>query len=123
MSHVLGASFMLAAAVAFAVPVSAEESPLAQAESEVVTAVADSARTVLIPGPTLTSLDFAAPAPRMALDAPSAFAVQSNRQNVALMGVGGAGLLVGAIIGGDAGTVIMIAGGGVGLLGLWRYLS
>jgi hypothetical protein len=37
--------------------------------------------------------------------------------------VGGAGLVVGAVIGGDAGTIVMIAGGSVALLGLWRYLS
>ena len=41
----------------------------------------------------------------------------------ALMFIGGAGLLVGALIGGSAGTVIMVAGGGIGLIGLWNYLN
>ena len=43
--------------------------------------------------------------------------------NVALMIVGGAGLIVGAIIGGTAGTIVMIGGGVVGLVGLYRYLQ
>ncbi len=122
MSHLFRASFILAAALALAVPVFAQEGPLTQAGSDTVTAAAPSAEVVPNSGPTLASLDFAVPAPRMAFDAPSAFAVQPNRQNVALMVVGGAGLLVGAVIGGDEGTIIMIAGGGIGLLGLWRYL-
>ncbi len=37
--------------------------------------------------------------------------------------VGGAALLVGAIVGGKAGTVVMIGGAAVGLLGLWHYLQ
>jgi hypothetical protein len=36
--------------------------------------------------------------------------------------VGGAMLLVGAVIGGDEGTIVMLGGGGLGLLGLWYYL-
>ena len=40
-----------------------------------------------------------------------------------LMIVGGAALLTGAIIGGDAGTLIMIGGAGVGLWGLYLYLQ
>jgi len=43
-------------------------------------------------------------------------------RNPAMMIVGGAMLLVGAVIGGDAGTLVMIGGGGIGLLGLWNYL-
>ncbi len=39
-----------------------------------------------------------------------------------LMIVGGATFLAGAIIGGDAGTVIMIGGAGVGLYGLYLFL-
>jgi hypothetical protein len=40
-----------------------------------------------------------------------------------MMLVGGAGLLVGSIVGGKAGTVIMVGGGAVGLFGLWNYLK
>lgn len=39
-----------------------------------------------------------------------------------LMIVGGAAFLAGAIVGDDAGTVMMVAGAGVGLYGLYLYL-
>jgi len=41
----------------------------------------------------------------------------------AMMVVGGAALLVGAIVGGKAGTTVMIGGGVLGLVGLWNYLQ
>lgn len=44
-------------------------------------------------------------------------------RNVALMLIGGATLVVGSLVGGDAGTIIMITGGVIGLTGLWRYLQ
>jgi hypothetical protein len=37
--------------------------------------------------------------------------------------VGGAALLVGAVIGGNAGTIIMVGGGVVGLYGLYKFLQ
>lgn len=43
--------------------------------------------------------------------------------NVAMMIVGGAGLIVGAVVGGTPGTIIMIGGGVIGLVGLYRYLQ
>jgi hypothetical protein len=39
-----------------------------------------------------------------------------------LMIVGGATLLAGAIIGGDAGTIMMVGGAGIGLYGLYLFL-
>ena len=44
-------------------------------------------------------------------------------RSAAMMIVGGAGLLVGAVIGGGPGTIVMIGGGLVGLVGLWNYLQ
>jgi hypothetical protein len=44
-------------------------------------------------------------------------------QPVALMVVGGAALVVGAIIGDDPGTIIMVGGAIVGLYGLYQYLQ
>jgi hypothetical protein len=41
---------------------------------------------------------------------------------IAMMVVGGAALLAGLIVGGDAGTVIAVAGVIVGLYGLYQYL-
>ena len=40
-----------------------------------------------------------------------------------MMIVGGAALIVGAVVGGTAGTIIMIVGGVIGLVGLWNYLQ
>lgn len=57
--------------------------------------------------------------------APNAVVVKraQTSHNMALMIVGGAALLVGAIIGGDAGTIVMVGGGVIGLYGLFRYLE
>ena len=41
----------------------------------------------------------------------------------AMMAVGAAAFVVGAIISGDVGTVFMVGGGVVGLYGLWKYLQ
>jgi hypothetical protein len=43
-------------------------------------------------------------------------------RNVALMIVGGAAIAVGAVVGGDAGTIMMVGGGVIGLIGLYRYV-
>jgi hypothetical protein len=42
--------------------------------------------------------------------------------NVALMIVGGAMMIVGSVVDGDTGTIIMVGGGAIGLIGLFRYL-
>jgi hypothetical protein len=49
-------------------------------------------------------------------------AMQRQSQNVAMMIVGGAGLVVGSVIEGDTGTIIMAGGGILALVGLFRYL-
>lgn len=56
-----------------------------------------------------------APAPRI----PRA----NTAQNRAMAIVGGVGLVVGAVIGGDAGTIVMLGSAAVGLYGLYRFLS
>jgi hypothetical protein len=55
----------------------------------------------------------------------SARAMESGAtsQNTAMMLIGGAGIIVGAVVGGKAGTVVMIGGTVVGLVGLWNYLK
>ena len=59
-----------------------------------------------------------APAP---LPAPAPRANTTN--NRAMMIVGGVGLIVGGLIGGDSGTIVMIGSAGVGLIGLYRFLN
>lgn len=57
-------------------------------------------------------------------DPSSVLAATTNRQQSrAMMIVGGAALIVGAIIGGTPGTIVMIGGGVVGLIGLYNYLE
>jgi hypothetical protein len=50
-------------------------------------------------------------------------ATPSSGHSPALMIVGVAALLVGAVVGGSAGTIVMIVGGVMGLVGLWQYLQ
>ena len=59
-----------------------------------------------------------APAP---LPAPAPRANTTN--NGAMMIVGGVGLIIGGLIGGDSGTIVMIGSAGVGLIGLYRSLN
>ncbi len=46
-----------------------------------------------------------------------------TRENKAMMVVGAAGLIVGAIIGDTAGTLIMVGSAVLGLFGLYKYLE
>ena len=45
----------------------------------------------------------------------------SRRNGAVMLIVGGAGLFVGTVVSGTPGTRIMIGGGLLGLVGLWRY--
>lgn len=66
-------------------------------------------------GTTLRAADAAA--------APAPMKAAGDRRDVAWMVVGGAALVIGSMIGGDGGTIIMITGGVIGLVGLMRYLQ
>ena len=48
---------------------------------------------------------------------------KSNKRAMALMIVGGVALVVGAVIGDDAGTIVMLGGAAVGLYGLYMFLT
>ncbi len=109
---------------------------LAAAVAQPVVAVAQGG----VPSP-LTATAFAAPmqpsaplvGPLMvqsgvtrAVAAPPAMASMqhaASRRDVSWMIVGGAAVIVGSIVGGDGGTIIMVTGGVIGLVGLWRYLQ
>lgn len=47
----------------------------------------------------------------------------SNRNALAFMIVGGAALVIGAVIGDDAGTIVMLGGAAIGLYGLYQFLT
>ena len=93
-------------------------------------AVASSARgqTSVAPlafGPTVQAAQAAVhPDLRMDATVPHALDVrQQLRRSETLMIIGGAIFLAGAIIGDDAGTIIMIGGAGIGIYGLYLYLQ
>ena len=47
----------------------------------------------------------------------------STRTNTAMMIVGAAAIVLGAAVGDEAGTVLIIGGAGIGLFGLYRFLN
>lgn len=81
--------------------------------------------TPITRGPTLESARVAASLPQSA--ARREFSAPPTRaglgQAKALMIVGGAAILVGAIVDGDAGGIIMVGGAVIGLIGLYEYLQ
>lgn len=74
-------------------------------------------------GPTRASLSVAARSNIQPLTSPSAASGAGLNQSQALMIVGGAAILVGAIVGDTAGDVFMVGGAVVGLYGLYKYLQ
>lgn len=87
-----------------------------------VTIAPPTAAAAALDGPRLQQAGIA----RRSLDAaaaPAPMKAAGDRRDVAWMVVGGAALVVGSMIGGDGGTIIMITGGVIGLVGLMRYLQ
>jgi hypothetical protein len=75
-------------------------------------------------GPTVASARVASHAVSTANGAPPVIQNRtSNRNAVALMIVGGAALVIGAVIGDDAGTLVMLGGAAIGLYGLYHFLT
>ena len=56
-------------------------------------------------------------------NAPYAMRSSNSPRSSAMMIVGGAAFIVGAVVGGKGGTAVMIGGGILGLVGLWNYLQ
>lgn len=98
----------------------------AQSQAPSAPAVHFTPEAVRRTGPTIES---AAVGIRPAASENTLAAAQRSRRrsgvthDVALMIVGGAALIAGAVIGGDAGAVFMIGGAIVGLWGLYNYLQ
>jgi hypothetical protein len=122
----------LAVVAAFfvAVPLAAQRSdprlsPQGPDAGTVAAPAADSATVSLAPAAERASAGVRAPTAQAA-PTPSPLLMPRrgpSSQNTALMIVGGAAFLAGAIIGGSGGTIIMIAGLGVGIYGLYQYLQ
>jgi hypothetical protein len=76
-------------------------------------------------GPTVSASTAGIHAPKVArsLNARAADAHMGAGRNVALMVVGGAALIVGAIIGDTAGLLIAVAGAAIGLYGLYNFIQ
>ncbi len=137
MSSVHHWSIALIAALALATPASAQQGASAAARLAPTPSVptAPTIAPTALNTPTLTPEPVTSVAPtseNSALGlhastttlAPSMvpFPQQRQSENVAMMIVGGAGLVVGSLIDGDTGTIVMVAGGVIGLVGLFRYL-
>jgi len=86
-----------------------------------------SARSVPAAGPRLELTATAMRQRPQAIDSAAAATLAARRrsmgQPIALMVVGGAAIVIGAVIGGDAGTIFMIGGAVAGLIGLYQYLQ
>jgi len=76
-------------------------------------------------GPTVTAntAGIRAPAEARVLNARTADPHMGAGQNVALMVVGGAAIIIGAIIGETAGLLIAVAGAAIGLYGLYHFIQ
>jgi len=94
-----------------------------------VTAVAqvspsESAAAAVTRGPSRASARVASHAVSTPRGAPPVIQNKKSSKNaLALMIVGGAALVIGAVIGDDAGTIVMLGGAGVGLYGLYLFLT
>jgi len=61
------------------------------------------------------------PAPAVSASEAKALPLATRGQSVAMMIAGGALFVAGAIVGGDAGTLLMVGGAGIGAYGLYVH--
>ena len=92
-------------------------------DSASATTTPGSASPAAVRGPSTSSARVAAHTISTSLGAPAVFQDKKPKRSVAFMIVGGAALVVGAVIGDDAGTIVMIGGAAMGLYGLYRFLT
>lgn len=118
MSRISRWSMAVAAALAFAAPLSAQRIPAADVFAAPLTA----SMRALAPAVSLGSATLVESAATREAFIDAAPPALRRSQSVALMIVGGAGLIVGSLIDGDTGTIIMVGGGVAGLVGLFQYL-
>jgi hypothetical protein len=122
MSSIHGWLLPAAVALALATPVSAQWKPVEDAgqSRNVPEAPAPNAATdFALLSASDTSIPEATARPFVAPPLPG---VERTSRDVALMIVGGTALILGAVIGDDAGAFVMVGGAVVGLVGLYQYL-
>ena len=95
--------------------------PIATAAPAVVTSVIGDRASLFAPTRPNTPID----AQRRAADVAPARSIMPHdvSRDPAMMIVGGAAILVGAVVGGKGGATIAVGGGVLGLVGLWNYLK
>jgi hypothetical protein len=114
--------FALGAAVLFVAPLRAQDASLAApVPAPVVTAVPSSSPAPA--GPTMDAATVAVKNVSSELKAPAPAPGKYYDQGTKLMIVGGAAILTGIVVGGDAGHAISIVGAVIGLYGLYKYLE
>jgi hypothetical protein len=108
-------SFVATAALAVMSPavIAGAQTPAAEAQARAVA------------GPTVagSTIGVRRVAPEVSKSAPAAEPRLGAGRNVALMVVGGAALVIGAIIGGPAGVLLAVGGAVVGLYGLYNFVQ
>jgi hypothetical protein len=114
--------FALGASMFFVAPLRAQDSALvAPAPSSVAAPVSQAAPTQT--GPTIESASVAVKNVAVETKAAPPSPGKYYDQGTKLMIVGGAAILTGIVVGGDAGHAISIVGAVVGLYGLYKYLE
>jgi len=111
----------LIAVLALATPAAAQQIPTADPAGAPMTSAMRAMAPVVSLEPATPFESVAVTGTATALLATPAPAMRRS-QSVALMIVGGAGMIVGSLIDGDSGTIIMVGGGVLGLVGLFQYL-
>jgi len=116
-------SLTVAAALALATPASAQWKPVADAgpvlDASAALATTPAPDFALMSGGDTSGVEASA----STFVAPPLPGVERTSTDVALMIVGGAALIIGSVIGDDAGAMMMVGGGVLGLVGLYRYLT
>jgi hypothetical protein len=113
--------FALGAATLFVAPLRAQEAALAAPVPTPVASAAPAGAPAPV-GPTIESASVAVKNVAAETKAPPSPGKYYD-QGTKLMIVGGAAILTGIVVGGDAGHAISIVGAVIGLYGLYKYLE
>jgi hypothetical protein len=115
--------FALGAAILFVAPLRAQDASLAAPVATPVVASVPQPSVQAPAGPTMEAASVAMKNVSAETKAAPAAPGKYYDQGTKLMIVGGAAILTGIVIGGDAGHAISIVGAVVGLYGLYKYLE